>query len=69
MRHSQTNKGDAELMVELGARLTSTPGNNWRIWVSDWGPRRVLDRLEQLGYDVVGVAGVGQTCTWTLRKR
>jgi hypothetical protein len=29
------NKGDAELMAELGAQLTSTPGNNWHIWVSD----------------------------------
>lgn len=34
-------------------------------WVSPLAPREVLDRLEKLGYGVVGFAGPGQTLCWT----
>lgn len=31
-------------------------------------PRVVLDKLEEQGYRVVCMTGVGQTCIWTLHK-
>ena len=37
-------------------------------WQCPDPPRLVLDRLEDLGYKVIAVTGVGQTCIWTLHK-
>ena len=31
-------------------------------------PRLVLNKLEERGYNVVGVTGLGQTMVWTLFK-
>jgi hypothetical protein len=30
--------------------------------------RIVLDKLEQLGYRVISMTGIGQTCVWLLHK-
>jgi hypothetical protein len=30
--------------------------------------RIVLDKLEQLGYRVLSMTGIGQTCVWLLHK-
>jgi hypothetical protein len=30
--------------------------------------RIVLDKLEELGYHVISMTGIGQTCVWLLRK-
>lgn len=48
--------------------------NNWFCyrfsaeWMVDDPPRVVLNTLESLGYKVVGMTGIGQTCAWTLFK-
>lgn len=31
-------------------------------------PRVLLDKLELRGYKVIAMAGIGQTCIWTLHK-
>lgn len=51
--------------------------NNTNIWFyfltsaqykTDDPPRVVLEKLEIRGFKVVAMAGVGQTCIWTLHK-
>lgn len=37
-------------------------------WKSEECPRIVLNKLEKIGYKVVAMTGVGQTCIWTLNK-
>lgn len=37
-------------------------------WRTDHPPRVVLNKLLDEGYRVVGMAGIGQTCAWTLFK-
>ena len=37
-------------------------------WVVASPPRKVLNKLETLGYKVVGTTGIGQTAIWTLHK-
>ena len=32
-------------------------------------PRKILDKLEQRGYQVIGMTGIGQTCIWTCYKQ
>ena len=36
------------------------------VYITDDPPRIILNKLEKAGYKVVGVAGIGQTCTWTM---
>lgn len=59
---------DAELMGYLGAKLTKQLGNNFREYRTTDVPRLVLNKLEERGYNVVGVTGLGQTMVWTLFK-
>lgn len=61
-------ESDPELMKQLDAKLGQTLGNSFAEWISPLPPRVVLDRLALLGYRVVGMSGVGQTCCWTLYK-
>ena len=37
-------------------------------WLVSDPPRAVLNRLEELGYSVIGTTGIGQTAIWTLHK-
>ena len=37
-------------------------------WQTPDVPRVVLNKLEDMGYKVLGITGVGQTCVWTLHK-
>ncbi len=37
-------------------------------WRTELVPRMVLNKLEQKGYSVVAMTGVGQTCIWTVHK-
>jgi len=37
-------------------------------WVVPLPPRKVLNKLETLGYAVIGTTGIGQTAIWTLHK-
>uniref|UniRef100_A0A914D1D2 GTP cyclohydrolase 1 feedback regulatory protein n=1 Tax=Acrobeloides nanus TaxID=290746 RepID=A0A914D1D2_9BILA len=64
--------GDAdsepELMSYLNATKISRLGNNFSEYSTDWAPPKVLNMLAKRGYRVVGIAGVGQTCIWTLFK-
>ncbi|CAI5448287.1 unnamed protein product [Caenorhabditis angaria] len=59
---------DAELMAILEAKLTKQLGNEFMEYITKWSPRRVLNKLEDLGWKVVSMAGIGQTCAWTLHK-
>ncbi|KAL5009169.1 hypothetical protein ScPMuIL_014750 [Solemya velum] len=59
---------DEELMQFLGATMTRTLGNNFLEYRTADAPRVVMNKLEQKGYSVVAMTGVGQTCIWTLHK-
>ncbi|XP_047201505.1 GTP cyclohydrolase 1 feedback regulatory protein [Girardinichthys multiradiatus] len=67
-----TNVGDEfsdpALMSYLGARKTTILGNNFSEYHVDDPPRLVLDKLENIGFHVVSVTGVGQTLVWCLHK-
>ena len=60
---------DCEFMCwsELYGRtyILSTKVAEWR--TSD-PPRLVLNKLTEEGYRIIGMAGIGQTCAWTLFK-
>jgi len=64
--------GDAEsdenLMKSLEAVPSKQLGNNFVEYATQLRPRIVLDRLEALGWSVVAMAGIGQTCVWTLHR-
>jgi len=62
------SSADPEAMKLAEAVLTQQLGNNFAEYRSQLTPREVLDRLEPLGYRVVGMCGVGQTACWTLYK-
>lgn len=72
IENGPTVVGDAEsdpvLMERLEARLETRLGNNFAEFVTDWPPRKVLNSLAGLGYRVVAMAGIGQTCVWTLES-
>lgn len=36
---------------------------------TDDPPRIVLDKLEKIGYHVISMTGIGQTCIWLLHKK
>ncbi|KAK6479184.1 UNVERIFIED_CONTAM: hypothetical protein FKN15_012989 [Acipenser sinensis] len=59
---------DSALMNYLGARKTTMLGNNFSEYHVDEPPRLILDKLEQAGYRVVSMTGVGQTLVWCLHK-
>ncbi|XP_015928345.1 GTP cyclohydrolase 1 feedback regulatory protein [Parasteatoda tepidariorum] len=61
-------QADPELMKYLGAELVVQLGNNFQEYRSADPPRVILDKLELRGYRVVAMAGIGQTCIWTLNK-
>ncbi|XP_019407197.1 PREDICTED: GTP cyclohydrolase 1 feedback regulatory protein isoform X1 [Crocodylus porosus] len=59
---------DLALMNYLGATKRNMLGNHfWEYYVND-APRIVLDKLENYGYRVVSMTGVGQTLVWCLHK-
>ncbi|BFZ07542.1 hypothetical protein BsWGS_10581 [Bradybaena similaris] len=59
---------DEELMDYLDAQLIKQLGNNYAQYRTDDPPRVVLEKLELRGFKVLAMAGVGQTCIWTLHK-
>ncbi|XP_014772206.1 GTP cyclohydrolase 1 feedback regulatory protein [Octopus bimaculoides] len=59
---------DVELMEYLGASLCKELGTNYIEYRTPDPPRTVLNKLETKGYSMVGMAGVGQTCIWTMHK-
>ncbi|CAI9730168.1 cyclohydrolase 1 feedback regulatory [Octopus vulgaris] len=59
---------DVELMEYLGASLCKELGTNYIEYRTPDPPRVVLNKLEMKGYSMVGMAGVGQTCIWTMHK-
>ncbi|OQV25141.1 putative GTP cyclohydrolase 1 feedback regulatory protein [Hypsibius exemplaris] len=59
---------DPELMDYLGAKLLTFYGNNFQEYRTQDVPRVVLNKLALRGYRVEGMAGIGQTCIWTLFK-
>lgn len=59
---------DPDLMKKLDATLVKQLGNDFAQYKTSHGPRVVMDKLETLGYKLVSMTGVGQTCIWTLHK-
>lgn len=59
---------DPELMHYLCAEKITEPGNNFATYSSGLNVRRVLDLLENRGYRLKGMSGMGQTCVWTMWK-
>lgn len=59
---------DPTLMEHLGARKITQPGNDFPEYRTEDPPRTVLNKLELMGYRVVAMSGIGQTCIWTLHK-
>ncbi|TDG98721.1 hypothetical protein EPR50_G00203370 [Perca flavescens] len=72
LENGPTNVGDeysdATVMNYLGARKTTMLGNNFSEYHVDDPPRLVLDKLEQIGFRVLTMTGVGQTLVWCLHK-
>ncbi|XP_075723572.1 GTP cyclohydrolase 1 feedback regulatory protein isoform X2 [Rhipicephalus microplus] len=60
---------DPTLMEHLCARKITQPGNDFPEYRTDDPPRTVLNKLELMGYRVVAMSGIGQTCIWTLHKQ
>lgn len=58
----------SDLMIYLNATKISRLGNNFSEYSTDWAPQKVLNMLAQRGYRCICMAGVGQTCIWTLFK-
>lgn len=59
---------DPTLMEHLGAKKVTQAGNDFPEYRTDDPPRTVLNKLELMGYRVVAMSGIGQTCIWTLHK-
>ncbi|XP_054155910.1 GTP cyclohydrolase 1 feedback regulatory protein-like [Oppia nitens] len=59
---------DPQLMAKLNAIKCTQMGNKFEEWRTDDCPRIVLDKLDGMGYTVISMTGVGQTCCWTLYK-
>ncbi|RWS25130.1 GTP cyclohydrolase 1 feedback regulatory protein-like protein [Leptotrombidium deliense] len=59
---------DPELMGQLNACKVTEFGNNFSEWKTDDPPRVVLNKLASFGYQLRAMAGIGQTCIWTLFK-
>ncbi|KAI6184898.1 GTP cyclohydrolase 1 feedback regulatory protein [Aphelenchoides bicaudatus] len=59
---------DPEIMKLVQAKLISRLGNTFTEYVTDWPPRLVLDRLSQEGFKMLTMAGIGQTCVWTMGR-
>lgn len=59
---------DPAIMTYLGARKTTMLGNNFSEYNVDEPPRIVMDKLENIGYRVLSMTGVGQTLVWCLHK-
>jgi len=55
-------------MEYLGAKILTFYGNNFEEYRTPDVPRVVLNRLHERGYKVVAMAGIGQSCAWTLFK-
>ncbi|XP_030212496.1 GTP cyclohydrolase 1 feedback regulatory protein [Gadus morhua] len=67
-----TNVGDEDsdpaVMNYLGARKMTMLGNNFSEYHVDEPPRMVLNKLEQIGFRVLTMTGVGQTLVWCLHR-
>jgi len=61
-------KSDPELMEKLDASLIKQLGNDFAQYKTEHGPRVVMDKLETLGFKLITMTGVGQTCIWTMHK-
>jgi len=61
-------RADPEVMAKLGAQLFHEKCNNYSEYRTEDCARIVLDKLETLGYRVMSMTGIGQTCIWLLHK-
>ncbi|CAF2561953.1 unnamed protein product [Rotaria sp. Silwood2] len=61
-------RADSEVMAYLGAKLFHEKCNSYSEYRTEDCARVVLDKLEQIGFRVISMTGVGQTCIWLLHK-
>lgn len=61
-------KSDPQLMARLGATLTGVGVRELAEYETRLTPREVLNILEKEGWKLVGVAGCGNGCVWTLHR-
>lgn len=62
------SESDQALMERLQAKPSRQLGNEFVEYMTSLTPRQVLNILEKEGWKVVGMAGIGQTCAWTLHR-
>ncbi|KAL3088357.1 hypothetical protein niasHT_023917 [Heterodera trifolii] len=59
---------DQKLMALLEAQKVHRFGNTFPEFLTEWPPRKVLDRLSDWSFSICGMAGAGQTVIWTMRR-
>ncbi|KAI3415859.1 hypothetical protein GPALN_005429 [Globodera pallida] len=59
---------DPKMMAFLDAQKVYRFGNTFPEFITEWPPRKVLDRLSELGFSICGMAGTGQTMIWTMKR-
>nr|CAD2154252.1 unnamed protein product [Meloidogyne enterolobii] len=62
------HESNPELMALVGAKMVMQLGNRFAEYITEWTPRKVLDRLSELGFRVISSTGAGQTIIWTLGR-
>ncbi|CAF0924550.1 unnamed protein product [Adineta steineri] len=61
-------RADPEIMNYLGATLCHEKCNDYSEYRTEDCARIVLDKLEKIGFRVISMTGIGQTCIWLLHK-
>ncbi|CAK4779956.1 hypothetical protein LEN26_016770 [Aphanomyces euteiches] len=59
---------DETLMESLGAKLVQAKCQSYKHYVTPRAPRLVMEDLDQMGYQLVGTSGIGQTLVWTFKR-
>uniref|UniRef100_A0A914MIL5 GTP cyclohydrolase 1 feedback regulatory protein n=1 Tax=Meloidogyne incognita TaxID=6306 RepID=A0A914MIL5_MELIC len=62
------HESNPELMALVEAKMVMQLGNRFAEYITEWTPRKVLDRLSELGFRVISSTGAGQTIIWTLGR-
>ncbi|VDN32304.1 unnamed protein product [Cylicostephanus goldi] len=66
-----TTIGNIDIDSALAERLEAQPSRMFFTitYLTNLGPQVVLNILEREGWKVIGVAGTGNACIWTLHRQ